>query len=59
MPLNDVVDPPDFEEYLAQHYNVADRDPMRHLLEFPAGDVDVELVRRNVRTIAPVIPERG
>jgi len=58
VPLTDVVDPPDFEEFIAQNQNVIDRDPMSHLLEFPTDDIQVKRLCRPVRTIAPVIPER-
>ncbi|KAI0241313.1 Dedicator of cytokinesis protein 7 [Lamellibrachia satsuma] len=53
------VEPPDFEEFLYQHQNAIDRDPMRHLLEFPPDDVRVELLQRTVRTVSPVMPEQG
>jgi hypothetical protein len=59
VPLNDVVDPPDFEDFLAQHQNTMDRDPMNQLLEFPTDDIQVKRLCRTVRTIAPIIPERG
>ena len=53
------VEPPDFEDFLYQHQNAIDRDPMRHLLEFPPDDVRVELLQRTVRTVSPVEPEPG
>ena len=53
------VEPPDFEEFLYQHQNAIERDPMRHLLEFPSEDVRVQLIQRTVRTVSPVIPEQG
>ena len=59
VPLRDVVEPPDFEEFLALYQGSIERDQLRHLLEFPLDDVQVEVVRRKVRTVAPVIPERG
>ncbi len=59
VPLSDVVEPPDFEDFLVQHHGSFDRDPMRGFLDYPADDLEVELLRRRVRTIAPIIPERG
>jgi len=53
------VEPPDFEDFLVLYQHAIDRDPLRHLLEFPVDDIQVEVVRRKVRTISPVIPERG
>ena len=55
----DVVEPPDYEELVAHFQGVIDRDPLHPILEFPADDLQFEIVRRKVRTIAPVIPERG
>ena len=59
MPLWDVVEPPDFEDYMIQHQYAVDRDPLRHLLEFPPDDIDVQMVPRECRTIAPIVPEHG
>ena len=59
IPLCDVVEPLDFEDFLLQHQNAVDRDPMRQLLEYPPDDVTVEMLRRHCRTIAPIIPEHG
>lgn len=57
VPLNEPVDPLDFEDYVYTHQNAVDRDPLSHLLEFPPDDVSVEMLRRHCRTIAPIIPE--
>ena len=59
IPLCDVVEPPDFEELLSLYQNVIERDPLRQILEFPFDCIQLELVRRCVRTLAPVIPQRG
>ena len=53
------MEPLDFEDFLLQHQNAVDRDPMRQLLEYPPDDVTVEMLRRHCRTIAPIIPEHG
>jgi len=57
--LCDVVEPPDFEELVALCQNVIERDPLRQILEFPFDSIQLEHVRRCVRTLAPVIPEHG
>ena len=59
IPLCDVVDPPDFEDLLVLYQSVIERDPLRQILEFPFDSIQLELVRRCVRTLAPVIPEHG
>ena len=51
------MEPPDFEEFLLQHQHTASRDAMHHLLDFPRDDIEVQMHRRHVRTIAPLIPE--
>lgn len=57
--MYDVVDPPDFEEVVEQQRYIMDRDPIRHLLEYPDDDLEVRLVPRKCRTIAPIVPEHG
>lgn len=59
IPLCDVVEPPDFEELVAVYQNVIERDPLRQILEFPFDSIQLERVRRCVRTLAPVIPQHG
>ncbi|ELU18916.1 hypothetical protein CAPTEDRAFT_133102, partial [Capitella teleta] len=59
VPLCDVVEPPDYEDFLHAQQTALERDPMRHLLEFPPDDVQLEVLQRKVRTIAPVVPEHG
>lgn len=44
---------------MSQHENVVERDNLRHLLEFPGDDVNVEVVQRHVRTITSIVPEPG
>ena len=36
-----------------------ERDPLRQILEFSFDSIQLELIRRRVRTLAPVIPEHG
>ncbi|XP_067118403.1 dedicator of cytokinesis protein 7 isoform X1 [Centruroides vittatus] len=57
IPLCDVVDPLDFEDFLNQHQDQADRDPIHHLLEFPPDDIEVGIVPRKIRTVGPIVPE--
>jgi len=59
IPLCDVVEPPDIEELLVRYQSVIERDPLRQILEFPFDSIQLELVRRRVRTLAPVIPDHG
>jgi len=59
IPLCDVVEPLDFEELLALYQSVIERDPLRHILEFAFDSIQLQLVRRCVRTVAPIIPEHG
>lgn len=51
MSLNDLVDPPDWEELSSRL--ITDRDP----LAYPANDVDVSIVPRKIRTIKHAMPE--
>jgi len=51
MSLNDMVDPPDWEELSARLIN--DRDP----LGYPSNDLDVAFVPRKIRTNKHVMPE--
>jgi len=53
------VEPVDYEELVILYQSVIERDPLRQILEFPLDSVQLELVRRSVRTLAPVIPEHG
>lgn len=57
VPLSDVVEPLDFEEFLQQHQDLADRDAISELLDFPPDDVEVGILPRKCRTIEPVVPE--
>ncbi|XP_022240544.1 dedicator of cytokinesis protein 7-like isoform X2 [Limulus polyphemus] len=59
VPLCDVVDPVDFEDFLQQHQEQIDHDPIRHLLEFPADDIEVGIIPRKCRTVRPIIPEEN
>lgn len=41
------------------HQTSIEKDPMRELLEFPNDDIEVRLLSKQCRTIAPIIPEHG
>ncbi|XP_035909573.1 dedicator of cytokinesis protein 7 [Anopheles stephensi] len=55
--LCDLVEPIDYEEFLAQHSNLLQKDHLRSILDFPSGDVQVRIVPRKIRTIEHVIPK--
>ncbi|XP_069594278.1 dedicator of cytokinesis protein 7 isoform X3 [Ranitomeya imitator] len=59
IPLTEVVDPVDFEEYLTSHPVVADSGPLRDLYEFPTDDVEVIYTPRECRTVASSVPEES
>ena len=54
----ETVDPIDYEEYLDEHRDKIDLDPLKHLLEYPTDDVDFIRIERQYRTIIPVMPEK-
>ncbi|EEC08577.1 signal recognition particle receptor, putative, partial [Ixodes scapularis] len=57
--LSDVVEPVDFEDFLEQHRDLADRDPISDLLEFPHDDLEVGVLPRKCRTVEPIVPEEN
>ncbi|KAK8766565.1 hypothetical protein V5799_006661 [Amblyomma americanum] len=59
VPLSDVVEPLDFEEFLQQHQDLVDRDAISELLDFPPDDVEVGILPRKCRTIQPIVPEEN
>ncbi|XP_071985075.1 dedicator of cytokinesis protein 7 isoform X11 [Engystomops pustulosus] len=59
VPLTEVVDPVDFEEYLTSHPIVADSGPLRDLCEFPTDDVEVVYTPRECRTVVSSVPEES
>ncbi|KAL5022031.1 hypothetical protein ScPMuIL_001186 [Solemya velum] len=59
VPLCDVVDPPDFEDFVIQNQCTVERDPFRDLILYPEDDVEVHSVPRKCRTVTPVVPEAG
>ncbi|CAF4819598.1 unnamed protein product [Rotaria magnacalcarata] len=54
----DIVDPIDYEEYIDEHRQKIDNDPLHHLLEYPNDDIDFIRIDRQYRTIIPIMPEK-
>lgn len=57
--MNDAVEPMDYEDFLCQYQLLIDRDPLRTMLDFPYGDVELEIIKRPIRTLKPCIPEEN
>ncbi|UJR34198.1 hypothetical protein I4U23_021604 [Adineta vaga] len=56
--VTDLIDPIDYEEYLDEHRQKIENDPLKHLLEYPTDDIDFIRLERQYRTIIPIIPEK-
>ncbi|XP_043940533.1 dedicator of cytokinesis protein 6 isoform X3 [Protopterus annectens] len=59
VPLTDVVDPVEFEEYLMNHPPITESGPLRDILEFPADDIEVIHEPRECRTLEQGTPDEG
>ncbi|KAE8609712.1 hypothetical protein XENTR_v10011887 [Xenopus tropicalis] len=59
VPLTEVVDPVEFEDYLITHPVSIDSGPLRDLYEFPTDDVEVLYVQRECRTMVSSVPEEN
>ncbi|KAF5303063.1 hypothetical protein FQR65_LT08392 [Abscondita terminalis] len=57
--LNDSAEPMDYEDFLNQYQLLIDRDPLRSILDFPYGDVELEVIQRPIRTLKPIVPEEN
>lgn len=57
--LTELVDPIDYEDFLQQHSNLINRDPLRHILDFPPADVQVKRIERKIRTTEPIVPKEN
>uniref|UniRef100_A0A672RDM4 Dedicator of cytokinesis 6 n=1 Tax=Sinocyclocheilus grahami TaxID=75366 RepID=A0A672RDM4_SINGR len=57
VPLTEVVEPVDYEEYVSSHPPGAEPGPLRQLLEFPSDDLELLLQERECATIEPPVPE--
>ena len=53
----DVVEPVEYEEYIKAHQSTIDRDPLRHLLQFPIDDIEVKAIQKKPRTLTHVTPD--
>ncbi|CAB3365687.1 Hypothetical predicted protein [Cloeon dipterum] len=54
---SDFFDPIDYEDFMQQNHIMVSRDPLRDVLEFPEGDVEVGIVPRKIRTEMLIVPE--
>ncbi|EDW71168.1 uncharacterized protein Dvir_GJ16211, isoform A [Drosophila virilis] len=52
-----LTEPLDYEEFLIQNINIINRDPLKHILDFPQGDVSVKTIPRKIRTVEHIIPK--
>lgn len=59
VPLAEVVEPLDVEEFLAAHPPEAESGPLRDLADFPPDDLEVIQEPRELRTLEPGVPEEG
>lgn len=57
MPLTEVVEPVDYEEYVSSHAPWAEPGPLRQLMEFPPDDLELLLQDRECTTLEPPLPE--
>uniref|UniRef100_A0A671S1P6 Dedicator of cytokinesis protein 7-like n=1 Tax=Sinocyclocheilus anshuiensis TaxID=1608454 RepID=A0A671S1P6_9TELE len=57
VPLTEVVEPVDYEEYVSSHPPGAEPGLLRQLLEFPSDDLELLLQERECATIEPPVPE--
>ncbi|XP_067028614.1 dedicator of cytokinesis protein 7-like isoform X1 [Acropora muricata] len=56
IPLNEVVEPPDFEDIVLAHQPFNENDPNSKMLEFPDDDLEVTTINRQCRTVQPCFP---
>lgn len=57
--MNDVADPLDYEDFLSQYQLLIDRDPLRTMLDFPQNYLEVQIIKRPIRTLQPIMPEEN
>uniref|UniRef100_A0A4W5LG26 Dedicator of cytokinesis 6 n=1 Tax=Hucho hucho TaxID=62062 RepID=A0A4W5LG26_9TELE len=57
VPLTEVVEPVDYEEYVSSHTPGAEPGPLRQLMEFPPDDLELLLQDRECTTLEPPLPE--
>lgn len=54
-----LTEPLDYEEFLNQHINIINRDPLKHILDFPQGDIAIKTIPRKIRTIDHILPKEN
>lgn len=57
LPLTDVVEPVDFEEYVSSHAPGVEPGPLRQLMEFPSDDLELLHLDKECTTLEPPLPE--
>ena len=57
MPLTEVVEPVDFEEYVSSHAPGPEPGPLRQLMEFPQDDLELLQQEKECTTLEPPLPE--
>ncbi|KAG9280103.1 dedicator of cytokinesis protein 6-like isoform X3 [Astyanax mexicanus] len=57
VPLTEVVEPVDYEEYVSSHAPSPEPGPLRQLMEFPNDDLELLLQERECTTLEPALPE--
>lgn len=57
LPLTEVVEPVDFEEYVSNHALGVEPGPLRQLMEFPQDDLELLHLDKECTTLEPPLPE--
>uniref|UniRef100_A0A3Q3E2Q1 Dedicator of cytokinesis 6 n=1 Tax=Hippocampus comes TaxID=109280 RepID=A0A3Q3E2Q1_HIPCM len=57
LPLTEVVEPVDFEEYVSSHAPGVEPDSLRQLMEFPQDDLELHHMDKECTTLEPPLPE--
>ncbi|XP_077590257.1 dedicator of cytokinesis protein 7 isoform X1 [Stigmatopora nigra] len=57
LPLTEVVEPVDFEEYVSNHPPGVESGPLRQLLDFPSDDLELQHMDKECTTLEPPLPE--
>ncbi|XP_041854158.1 dedicator of cytokinesis protein 7-like isoform X2 [Melanotaenia boesemani] len=57
LPLTEVVEPVDFEEYVSSHAPGVEPGPLRQLMEFPQDDLELLQLDKECTTLEPPLPE--
>ncbi|XP_035472282.2 dedicator of cytokinesis protein 7 isoform X3 [Scophthalmus maximus] len=57
LPLTEVAEPVDFEEYVSSHAPGVEPGPLRQLMEFPQDDLELLQLDKECTTLEPPLPE--